>query len=112
FAAAAPDEIGLERHDRVASAPRAALDRFEEERVGPIARDLQICGDRRFEIVDDAAPDHLGGARLEARAEGLKRGLDAHLPLGAGVEPSCCAPIAAIKRSLSTLAFMAVFACV
>ena len=34
-AAAAPDQVGLERDDRIAAAQGAALDRFEQEGVGP-----------------------------------------------------------------------------
>ena len=59
IAAAAPDQVGLEADRRVAPAHRAALDRFEQEAVGPAFGELEHRRDRRLEIGDQRGPDHL-----------------------------------------------------
>jgi hypothetical protein len=77
-AAAAPDQVRLHGHDRIAPAPGAALDAFEQEGVGPPVTDLQIGRDRGLQIVDQPGPDHLRAAGLVGGGKGVERGLQAH----------------------------------
>ena len=51
--AQAPDQVGIEPDDRVASAHRAALDGFEQEAHRPAGGELEEGGDRRLEVGDE-----------------------------------------------------------
>ena len=55
----APDEIGLEADDGVAPAHGAALHRFQQEAHRPPGAQLQLGGDRRLEVGDEARPHDL-----------------------------------------------------
>src|SRR5204863_184393 len=77
-AAATPDEVRLQRDDRIAAAPGAALDALEQEGVRPPVADLQEGGDRRLQVVDQPRPDKLGRASLVCPLEGRILRLDAH----------------------------------
>ncbi len=63
-AAAAPHQVRLHRHDRIAAAPGAAFDRLEQEGEGPAVADLQIGRDRGLQVVDQAHVRDLGQARV------------------------------------------------
>ena len=75
---AAPDHVRLEADDRVAAAHRAALDRFQQEGVGPPVGQLEIGRDRRLEVGDQLGPDELRLAGVVGRGEGVEVGRDRH----------------------------------
>ena len=74
-----PDQVRVHHDHRIAPAPGAALDRLEQEGVGPAARDLEIGRNRRFQIVDQAGPDHLRAAAVVDAREMRERRLESHL---------------------------------
>src|SRR6185437_1032484 len=76
---AAPDHVRLEADDRVAAAHRAALYRFQQEGVGPAVGQLEIGGDRRFEVGDQFGPDELRLAPVIGTGEGVELGRDGHV---------------------------------
>ena len=78
-AATAPDEIGLEADEGVAVA-HAALDGFEEERVGAPVGELEHGADGRVEIGGERRPHDLGGTTSVGLGEGVEGGSYAHEP--------------------------------
>ena len=75
IAPAAPDQIRVQRDDRIARPKRAALHRFKQEGIGLAMADLQEGGDWRLQIVDQPGPDDLWGAAVVGRLKGLVRRL-------------------------------------
>src|SRR6185437_9801769 len=93
---AAPDHVRLEADDRVAAAHRTALDRFQQEGVGPAVGQLEIGGDRRLEVGDQLGPDELRLAPVVSAREGVELGRDGH------VYCCCCDWKAAVNASSFT----------
>jgi hypothetical protein len=60
----APDQVGVETDDGIASAYGAALDRFQEKAHGPAGRDLEKSRHRSLQVGDQRGPHDL---RLAAR---------------------------------------------
>ncbi len=58
----APHDVGLEPDHGVASARRAAFHRFQQEAHGAPGGELQVGGDRRLQVGDQAHPYNLRGA--------------------------------------------------
>jgi hypothetical protein len=77
-AAAAPDHIGLQADDRIATAHRAAFDRFQQEGIGAAVGQLEHGRDRSLEIGDALGPDQLRPAAGIARGEVVEDRLGAH----------------------------------
>ena len=77
-AAAAPHQVRVHGHDRVATAPGPAFDAFKQEAVGTRLGDLQIGRDRGLEIVDQAGPDDLLPSGIIGFRKGVERGLQTH----------------------------------
>ena len=76
--AAAPDEIGLDSDDGIATARFPALDAFEQESVVALAGQLQIGGNRCFEIGYSPRKDSLSGTAPKGVRESRKVRLDFH----------------------------------
>src|SRR5262249_15312742 len=74
----APDEIGLEPDDRVATAHRAAFDGFQQEAHGTAAGDLEERRDRRLKVGNQGGPDHLRLAPCITLGKGRCLRLDLH----------------------------------
>jgi len=61
-ASAAPHQIGRHADRRIATPRRAALDAFQQERIGLAGSEAQEHANRRVEIGHALAPDHLPDA--------------------------------------------------
>ena len=88
----AKNHVWVEADHRIAAAGGAAFDGFEQKsRAAPIARELEIGGDRRFEIGDQPGHDQLRPISVVFGAEGVEVGLEqraAHLSRSAPVAAS------------------------
>ena len=78
-AVGAPDEVGLEADDGIAPARGAALDRLQQEAHRLVGGELQVGGDGRLEVGDEARPHDLRRARVIALGEGGERRHRFHL---------------------------------
>ncbi len=74
----APDEVRLEPDDRVASAHRAAFDRFQQKALRPALGDLQERRYRCLEVGNEGGPDDLRLAPRVALGERRCLRLDLH----------------------------------
>ena len=74
--AAAPDQVRLHPDDRVAPACRAALDAFQQERVGLAVCQLEEGGHRRFQVRHAATPHQRAASVVIGRAESGETGWD------------------------------------
>ncbi len=77
-AVGAPEDIGIEPDDRIASADRTALDRFEQEGVGLAGGELEHRRDRRFKVCNQACENKLSFAGVIARGKLGRRRFDLH----------------------------------
>ena len=77
IAPGAPDQVGPQADDGIAPARLAALHAFQQEGIFVGVAQLEISGDRRFQIGDMAGIDRLRPAGIivarESREVGLKR---------------------------------------
>ena len=71
-----PHQIGVAADDGVAAAGRTAFDRFQQETVRPLRRELEHDRDRRFEVGDEPRPSDLRRALIVAAREAWKVRLD------------------------------------
>ena len=79
--AAAPDQIGLEADDGIASARLAALHALEQERVVAAFGEFEIGGNRRVEIGYAPRIDRLGAALVIGAGERREVRFDGHRSL-------------------------------
>src|SRR5690606_10439133 len=83
------DHIGLHADDGIAPPDRSVLHGFEQERVLPALRQLEIGANRRLEVGHDATPYDLRLSSIILLGEALKDVVAHRLLSSLEVGPAC-----------------------
>ena len=78
----APDDVGVDADDGIASAHGAALHRFQQAAHGPAVAELQHGRDRRLEVGDEPRPHDLRTALPIGRSKRAARRLGIEIARG------------------------------